>query len=95
MRIFNCNKKAKQKFIKITIGDGFNVCDIPMVLCWIIRLDYVLRRLNQISTNLTTITSKCVALCYFFVSDAGLGCGGVIGAIKGPKCGLQGHLQHL
>ena len=34
--------------------------------------------------NLTTITSKCVALCYsLFVSDAALNRGGVIGAIKG------------
>ena len=33
--------------------------------------------------NLSTITSKCVALCYFlFVSDAVLNRGGVIGAIK-------------
>ena len=37
--------------------------------------------------NLTKITSKCVALCYFlFVLDAGLNRVGVIGAIKRPKC---------
>ena len=40
--------------------------------------------------NLTTITSKCVALCYFrFVSDAGLNRGGVIGAITRPIATLQ------
>jgi len=83
VQIFNCNKKANKKFIEITNADGFNVGDISMVVCWIIFI------------NLTTITSKCVALCYFlFISDAVLNRGAVNGSIKGPKCGLQGYLQH-
>ena len=31
-----------------------------------------------------------IQICYFVLFSRG----GVIGAIKGPKCGLQGHLQH-